>query len=107
MVEISAERKSDGWFFHAITGEEWLAKLKFRVARRTFQREDLVKQLGMTPLNEMHDLPVYGTDRRVKCRNLRGPWQEIELRVHRLDEIDHPHFWTETRGVWKNNNWQP
>ena len=47
----------------------------------------------MKPLNEMHELPVYGTDRRVKVRTLRGPWQEIELKVHSLDEIDHKHFW--------------
>ncbi len=47
----------------------------------------------MTPLNEMDALPVYGTDRRVRCKNLRGPWQEVELKVHQLDEIDTPHFW--------------
>ncbi|MDH3717076.1 MAG: ATP-binding cassette domain-containing protein, partial [Planctomycetota bacterium] len=93
VVEIAAPRKSDGWFFHAITGEEWLVKLKFRVAKRTFRRENLVDTLGMTPLNELHDLPVYGTDRRVRCKNLRGPWQEVELKVHKLDEIDTPYFW--------------
>src|SRR4029078_13087542 len=37
-VEIWAEKKSDGWFFHAITGETWLLKLKFRVYRGTFKR---------------------------------------------------------------------
>ncbi|NIL97985.1 MAG: excinuclease ABC subunit UvrA [Planctomycetales bacterium] len=93
VVEISSQRKADGWFFHAITGEEWLIQLKFRVAKRTFQREQLVERLGMTPLNEMDALPVYGTDRRVRCKNLRGPWQEVELKVHQLDEIDTPHFW--------------
>ena len=41
VVEIRAAKKSDGWFFHAITGEEWLLKLKFRMARKTFKREDL------------------------------------------------------------------
>ena len=48
----------------------------------------------MKPLNEMHELPVYGTDRRVKVKTLRGPWQEVELRVHSLEEIDHQHFWS-------------
>ena len=33
-------RKTDGWFFHAITGEDWLLKLKFRVAKNTFKRDD-------------------------------------------------------------------
>jgi excinuclease ABC subunit A len=26
-------------------------------------------------------------------RNLRGPWQEVELRVHSYQEIDRPEFW--------------
>jgi excinuclease ABC subunit A len=93
VVEVAAAKKSHGWFFHALTGEEWLLKIKFRTVSKTFKRESLIAEVGMTPLNDMHDLPVYGTDRRVKCRNLRGPWQEIELRVHALDEIDHPGFW--------------
>jgi len=41
----------------------------------------------------MPDLPLYGTEPRVQCRNLRGPWQEIELRVHSHAEIDRPEFW--------------
>ena len=90
----SARRpRSDGWFFHAITGEEWLLKLKFRVAKNTFKRDELVAQLDLKPLNDMPDLPVYGTEPRVKCKNLRGPWQEVELQVHSLDEIDKPAFW--------------
>ncbi len=93
VVEISANKKTDGWFLHAITGEQWLLKLKFRTAKGTFNRDTLIERLAMTPLNEMHDLPVYGTDRRVKVKSLRGPWQEVELRVHSLDEIDHKHFW--------------
>jgi excinuclease ABC subunit A len=94
VVEISGRKKSDGWFFHAITGEEWLLKMKFRTTRSTFRQEDLVAKLDLKPLNDMPDLPLYGTEPRVKCRNLRGPWQEIELRVHSFEEIDRPEFWT-------------
>ncbi|HXT57172.1 MAG TPA: excinuclease ABC subunit UvrA, partial [Pirellulales bacterium] len=93
VVEISAERKADGWFMHAITGEEWLLKLKFRVAKRTFQREDLVAKLDLKPLNELAELPVYGSEPRVKCKQLRGPWQEVQLAVHSYKEIDKPEFW--------------
>jgi excinuclease ABC subunit A len=93
VVEISADKKADGWFFHAITGEPWLVKLKFRVAKKSFQREDLVAKLDLKPLNEMPDLPVYGSEPRVKCKNLRGPWQEVQLAVHALEEIDRPAFW--------------
>ena len=93
VVEIRAAKKSDGWFFHAITGEEWLLKMKFRTARNTFQREELVEKLDLKPLNDMPELPLYGTEPRVRCKNLRGPWQEIELRVHSYEEIDRPEFW--------------
>ena len=93
LVEIRAARKTDGWFFHAITGEEWLLKMKFRTTRNTFNREELVARLNLKPLNDMPELPLYGTEPRVRCRNLRGPWQEIELRVYDYQEIDRKEFW--------------
>jgi excinuclease ABC subunit A len=94
VVEITGKKKSDGWFFHAITGETWLLKMKFRVARSTFQRQSLQDRIQLKPLNDMPDLPIYGNEPRVKCKNLGGPWQEVEVRVHSLDEIDTPEFWT-------------
>jgi excinuclease ABC subunit A len=93
IVEIRAAKRSDGWFFHAITGEEWLLKLKFRTARNTFTREELIRRLGLKPLNDVPELPLYGTEPRVRCRNLRGPWQEVELRIHSYQEIDYQEFW--------------
>jgi excinuclease ABC subunit A len=94
VVEISAEKKSDGWFFHAITGETWLVKLKFRVYRGTFKREELQDRIQLKTLNELAHLPIYGNEPRVKVKTLRGPWQEVEIRVHSLDEIDTPEFWS-------------
>ncbi len=94
VVEITGKKKSDGWFFHAITGETWLLKMKFRVARSTFQRQSLLERIQLKPLNDMPDLPIYGNEPRVKCNNLGGPWQEVEVRVHSLEEIDTPEFWT-------------
>ncbi len=93
IVEICGLKKSDGWFFHAITGEEWLLKLKFRTTKNSFRRDEIVQRLDLKPLNDMPDLPLYGTEPRTKCRNLRGPWQEVELRVHSYNEIDRPEFW--------------
>src|SRR5262249_9585452 len=61
VVEIAGEKKSDGWFLHAVTGEEWLLQLKFREAKKSFQRENLVERLDLKPLNEIHELPVYGS----------------------------------------------
>lgn len=93
VVEIAAETKSIGWFFHAITAETWLLKMKFRVAKNTFKRDKLKDQLQLKTLNQMDELPVYGNDSRVKCKNLRGPWQEVEIRAYSWEEIDTPEFW--------------
>lgn len=94
VVEIRAATKSHGWFFHAITAEEWLLKLKFRVPPKTFQRDELQTRLDLKPLNDMPDLPLYGRENRTKCQNVHGNWQEIELRLHDYEEIDRPQFWT-------------
>jgi excinuclease ABC subunit A len=39
------------------------------------------------------DLPVYGSEPRVKSKNLRGPWQEVQMTVHSWDEVNRPPFW--------------
>ena len=93
VVEIRAAKKSDGWFFHAITGEEWLLKMKFRTAGTRSSARSWSQKLDLKPLNDMPELPLYGTEPRVRCKNLRGPWQEVELRVHSYAEIDRPEFW--------------
>ncbi|MCA9263764.1 MAG: excinuclease ABC subunit UvrA [Planctomycetales bacterium] len=93
IVEIAGKKKSDGWFMHAITGEAWLLKLKFRVTKSTFKREELLLKIPLKTLNQMDELPIYGNEPRLKCKNLRGPWQEVEIRVHSWDEINVPGFW--------------
>lgn len=93
VVEISASKKSDGWFFHAITGERWLVKLKFRTAKRTFERDTLVAELNFKPLNDLDEIEAYGRGPRVKCKNLRGPWQEVQIDAHSWAEVDTPEFW--------------
>jgi excinuclease ABC subunit A len=94
IVEITGERKADGWFFHAITGERWLVKLKFRTAKKTFERDKLVGDLGLKALNDVDDIEAYGRGPRVKCKNLRGPWQEVQIDAHSWEEIDTPAFWS-------------
>ncbi len=94
IVEITAPKKSDGWFFHAITGEPWLVKLKFRTAKKTFRRDELVADLGLVPLNDLHEVEAYGNGPRIKCKNLRGPWQEVQIEAHSWQEINTPQFWS-------------
>ena len=93
VVEIAAEKKADGWFFHAITGETWLLKMKFRVYKGTFKREALQERIQLKTLNELADLPIYGNEPRVKVKTLQGPWQEVEIRAHSFEEVDTPEFW--------------
>jgi excinuclease ABC subunit A len=94
VVEVTGPVKSAGWFFHAITGETWLLKMKFRVNRGTFKKESLQEQIKLKTLNELEDLPIYGNEPRIKCKTLRGPWQEVEIRAHSFAEIDTPEFWS-------------
>ena len=92
LFRSAAPRKSDGWFLHALTGEEWLLRLKFRPARGAFKRELLDRQLRLAPLDQLKDVPLYGSEPRVKVKLLRSHFQEVELSVHRLAEIETPAF---------------
>ncbi|MCC6493187.1 MAG: excinuclease ABC subunit UvrA [Pirellulales bacterium] len=94
VVEICAAKKSDGWFFHAITAEPWVVKLKFRTAKRTFNGEALADELALKPLNDLPEIEAYGAGPRVKCKNLRGPFQEVQIFAHSWEEIDTPPFWS-------------
>src|SRR5207302_5420684 len=92
VVEVPAPTKSEGWFLHAMTGHEWLLRLVFRVSKNAFKGPDLVRRLGIRPLNETPGLEVYGAEERVQVDNLKGPWQAVTVLVHRLSEIDTPAF---------------
>jgi excinuclease ABC subunit A len=92
VVEIAAANRSQGWFLHAMTGQEWLARLVFRVSKNAFKGADLVRRLGIRPLNDTPGLEVYGSDERVWVTNHKGPWQSVTVLAHRLSEIDTPEF---------------
>lgn len=91
-VEIKENKKGVFWFFKAYTNDEWLLRLKFRTARRTFDKATLTKQLDLKSLNEIAEIPLFGTLPRVNVNQV-GVWQEIELKVFSYDEIDLPEFW--------------
>ncbi len=91
-VEIAGAIKSQGWFFHAHTGMEWLVRLVFRVAKNTFKQDDLDSALGIPTLDNTAGVEIYGREPRVHVANRKGPWQEVWLLVHRLSEIDTPAF---------------
>lgn len=92
LVEVTGAKASLGWFLHALTGERWLLKLKFRVRRGTFKQAELQERIQLKTPNQMEELPIYGNQSRVRLSS-QGTWQEIEIRVHKLEEIDTPEFW--------------
>jgi excinuclease ABC subunit A len=91
-VEIAATTKTLGWFFHAHTNMEWLARLIFRVGKNTFKSEDLNRKLGLPSLNDTPGIEVYSDEPRIHVANRKGPWQEVWMLIHKLDEIDTPAF---------------
>jgi excinuclease ABC subunit A len=91
-VEIAAATKTLGWFFHAHTNMEWLARLIFRVGKNTFKQEDLNRKLGLPTLNDTPGIEVYSNEPRVHVANRKGPWQEVWMLVHRMSEIETPAF---------------
>ncbi|MSR57568.1 MAG: excinuclease ABC subunit UvrA [Planctomycetaceae bacterium] len=92
LVEVKSAEGAGSWFLHALTGDEWLLSLKFRVGRNTFNEDALRQELQLKPLDDLDELPVYGRADRVRVKNLKGPWQEVTLVVHWLREIDTPVF---------------
>jgi excinuclease ABC subunit A len=92
IVEIAAPTKSQGWFLHAMTSRERTLRLVFRVGRNTFKQEDLIRRLGIRPLNELPGLEVYGDEERVQVANRKGPWQEVAILAHQMSDVDTPAF---------------
>jgi excinuclease ABC subunit A len=64
----------------------------FRVGKNTFKQGELVRQLGIKPLNETPGLEVYSNEQRVWITNHKGPWQSVTVQAHHLSEIDTPAF---------------
>ncbi len=93
VVEIAGRNRSQGWFLHSMTGQEWLLRLVFRVAKNTFPATTIAQRFGIPPLNETPGLEIYGQEERVWVTNhKKSPWQSVTLQVYTLAEIDTPSF---------------
>ncbi len=92
IVEISATKKSLGWFFHAHSNVEWFVRLVFRVAKNSFKEDTLNRKLGIPSWDETPGVEIYGREPRVRVANRKGPWQEVAIQAYKLEEIDTPAF---------------
>ncbi|MGE0481065.1 MAG: ATP-binding cassette domain-containing protein [Phycisphaerae bacterium] len=90
-VEIAAAG-ADEWFFHALTGGEWLLALYFHVPRGRFEASKLNAQLRLPTLDERGDLQTYGDWARVDVRKHLGGVDAVAIHVHDRKEIDTPAF---------------
>jgi excinuclease ABC subunit A len=93
IVEIPATIKSQGWFLHAMTGQQWFLRLVFRVTRNAFKLMDLERRLGLPTIAETEGVERLGGDApRIQVANRRGPWQEVAILGFRLAELRTPAF---------------
>ncbi len=91
-IEIPAQVKSHGWFFHAHTGLERYVRLVFHVGKNAFKKGELSERLGIRPFNEVAGSQVYGDEERVQVANRKGPWQEVVVLANRLGDVATPAF---------------
>ena len=91
-VEITGNDKRLGWFMHALTRDEWLLKLYFRVQRDCFDQTELAASLALRNVDDINELPIYGRSDRVRVKNKPAGYQEVLITVHWLNEIDTPEF---------------
>jgi excinuclease ABC subunit A len=81
-VEIKAPSSKATWFFHALTANQWLVDLNFRVPRNTFAAAALAEMLDIPTLDEREDLPVYGPWERVAIRRRHSGIDQVRMHVH-------------------------
>ena len=77
-------------FFHATTSSEWVVTLRFFVPKFSFSPGALAEELDLVPFHES-PTPVLCDYPRVRIIDL-GPFQEITIVGHALEEINTPAF---------------
>jgi excinuclease ABC subunit A len=93
IVEVMPEKKSLGWFLHAMTGHEAYLKLVFRARRNAFKQADLADKLQLRPLSDYPGHEGYSREHRVEVTNdSRGSGQTITITMVKKEEVELPAF---------------
>ncbi len=92
VVEVGGPDKLAGWFVHALTGDEWVLTVKFRVKRQLFDEAELAEALGLEDFDDLDDIPVYGRAPRVRVKHAKGIWDEVTLALHASADVATPAF---------------
>ncbi len=77
-------------FFHATTSSEWVVPLRFFVPKNTFRPSSLERALELVPFH-LSETPILSDQPRLKVDTL-GPFQEITILGHSVEELDTPAF---------------
>jgi excinuclease ABC subunit A len=85
-VEVKAPGAGTPWFLHARTRGSTQLDLSIRVSGSAFTAGELVRKLGIQPLDRREDLPIYGGSERVHVRSVGNGWSDIRIQLH--DEKD-------------------
>lgn len=92
VVEVTGAQQPTSWFLHALTGDEWVLTLRFRVARNAFRAEELSAAFKLTEFDDLQDVPLFGRQPRVRVKNVTPPWQEVTLAILKPEDIETPAF---------------
>ena len=88
-VEVRAPgSRSSEWFLHARTRNAEQLDLSIRVPVGSFNGPALVKRLGIVPLNDRDDLPIYSGSERVQLRNINPQWADVRVQVRDFKDVE-------------------
>ena len=94
-IEVTGKVKTNGWFLHAHTGDEWLLSLKFRVGKKAFDEITLSQELGLKDVNDLDEIPVYNRQPRVRIRPaVNGPFEDVTVVLLKPSDMETPEFET-------------
>ena len=92
-IEVTGKVKTNGWFLHAHTGDEWLLSLKFRVGKKAFEEVALSQELGLKDVNDLDEIPVYNRQPRVRIRPAtNGPFEDVTIVLLKPSDMETPAF---------------
>jgi excinuclease ABC subunit A len=81
-VELTAAATASSWWVHARTRNSAQLDLSIRVPTGSFAQPDLRKKLGVVPLDDRGDLPIYSAKQRIAVRSLGNGWDDIRIQLH-------------------------
>jgi excinuclease ABC subunit A len=87
IVEVKHTTHQGSWFLHALTGDEWILTLNFRMPKRAITQSQLDALFPLKSLDQIDHIPRYTNSARASVSHLKGPLQEVTLKLYKADEF--------------------